>query len=47
MSVTTKVTPGNYLLGVVLGYGEATVEAPVDVAGHLREHVEELQRLYA
>lgn len=47
-SVTTKVTPGNYLLGVVLGYGgEATVEAPGDVAAQLRARVEELRRLYA
>lgn len=48
VSVTLKVTPGNYLLGVVLGYGgEATVEAPADVAAQLRERVEALQRLYA
>jgi proteasome accessory factor C len=45
--VTMKVTPGNYLLGVVLSYGgEATVEAPDDVATQLRERVEALQRLY-
>jgi predicted DNA-binding transcriptional regulator YafY len=47
VSVTLKVTPGNYLLGVVLGYGgEATVEAPADVARQLAERVEALQRLY-
>jgi predicted DNA-binding transcriptional regulator YafY len=46
--VTTKVTPGNFLLGGVLGYGgEATVEAPEDVVDQLRERVEALQRLYA
>jgi proteasome accessory factor C len=48
VSVTTKMTPGNFLLGVVLGYGgEATIEAPDDVAAQLRERVEALQRLYA
>lgn len=47
VSVTMKVTPGNYLLGVVLGYGgEATIEAPADVAAQLRERVEALERLY-
>ena len=48
VSVTLKVTPGNYLLGVVLGYGgEATIEGPPDVVAQLRERVEELQRIYA
>jgi proteasome accessory factor C len=48
VSVSLKVTPGNYLLGVVLGYGGAcTVEAPDDVAAQLRARVEELRRLYA
>jgi proteasome accessory factor C len=47
-AVKMKVTPGNYLLGVVLGYGgEATVEAPADVAEQLRARVEELRKLYA
>jgi proteasome accessory factor C len=47
VSVTLKVTPGNYLLGVVLGYGgEATVEAPPDIATALRDRIAELQRLY-
>lgn len=47
ISVTTKVTPGNYLLGVVLGYGgEATIGGPPDVVAQLRSRVEELQRLY-
>jgi proteasome accessory factor C len=47
-SVTLKVAPGNYLLGVVLGYGgEATIEGPEDVVGQLRERVEALRRLYA
>jgi proteasome accessory factor C len=47
VSVTLNVTPGNYLLGVVLGYGgEATIEGPADVAAALRQRVEELQRLY-
>ncbi|BDG02873.1 helix-turn-helix transcriptional regulator [Anaeromyxobacter oryzae] len=48
VSVTLDVTPGNYLLGVVLGYGgECTVEAPEDVAAQLRARVEALHRLYA
>lgn len=48
VSVTLQVTPGNYLLGVVLGYGgEATIEAPEDVVAQMRERVEALQRLYA
>jgi proteasome accessory factor C len=47
VSVTLHATPGNYLLGVVLGYGgECTVEAPDDVARQLRDRVEELARLY-
>lgn len=47
-SVTLKVTPGNYLLGVVLGYGgEATIEGPGDVVAQLRRRVDELRRLYA
>jgi proteasome accessory factor C len=47
VSVTLKVTPGNYLLGVVLGYGgECTIEAPADVVRQLRERVEELGRMY-
>lgn len=45
--VNMKVTPGNYLLGVVLGYGgEATIDAPADVVAQLSSRVEELQRLY-
>jgi proteasome accessory factor C len=48
VSVKMKVTPGNYLLGIVLSYGgDATIEAPEDVATQLRARVEELRRLYA
>jgi proteasome accessory factor C len=48
VAVAMTVTPGNYLLGVVLGWGgEATVETPEDVAAQLRAHVEALRRLYA
>ncbi len=48
VSVTLKVMPGNYLLGVVLGYGgEATIEGPADVVAQLRHRVEELQRLHS
>ncbi len=47
VSVTLKVTPGNYLFGVVLGYGgEVTIEAPPDVVAQLRRRVEELERLH-
>jgi proteasome accessory factor C len=47
VSVTMNVTPGNYLLGVVLGYGgEATIEGPADVVEQLRARVEELRRVY-
>jgi proteasome accessory factor C len=47
VSVTLKVTPGNYLLGVVLGYGgEATIEGPADVVAQLRQRVEELRQLH-
>jgi proteasome accessory factor C len=46
-SVSLRTTPGNYLMGVVLGYGgEATVEGPGDVAQALRERVERLRELY-
>jgi proteasome accessory factor C len=47
VSVIVKVTPGNYLLGVVLGYGgEATIVGPEDVVAQLRHRIEELQRMY-
>jgi proteasome accessory factor C len=48
VSVALRVTPGNYLFGVVLGYGgECGVEGPPDVASGLRARAEELARLYA
>jgi proteasome accessory factor C len=48
VSVTLKVTPGNYLLGVVLGYGgEATIDGPADVVAQLRQRMDELKQLYA
>jgi len=48
VSVAVKVTPGNYLFGVVIGYGgEATVDGPADVVERFRERVAELARLYA
>lgn len=47
VSVKLKVTPGNYLFGVVLGYGgEATIDAPLDVTAALGDRVAELRRLY-
>jgi proteasome accessory factor C len=48
VTLRMRVTPGNYLFGVVLGYGgEATIEAPADVVVAFRARVEELARLYA
>ncbi len=47
VSVTMRVTPGNYLMGSVIGYGgEATVEAPPDVCTALGERIAKLQALY-
>jgi proteasome accessory factor C len=47
VNVPMKVTPGNYLFGVVLGHGgEATIEGPADVVERFRERVAELGRLY-
>jgi proteasome accessory factor C len=46
--LTTRVTPGNFLLGWVLGLGgEAEIEAPPDARALLRDRVEELSRRYA
>jgi proteasome accessory factor B/proteasome accessory factor C len=48
VSVTRKVTPGNYLYGEVLGAGgDAAIEGPPDVVAGFRARVEELRRLYA
>jgi proteasome accessory factor C len=48
VTVTLSATPGNYLLGLVLGHGgEATIEGPAAVAGALRARLEELGTLYA
>ncbi|MGC4000478.1 MAG: WYL domain-containing protein [Anaeromyxobacter sp.] len=47
VSVVRRVTPGNWLLGLVLGHGgEATVESPADVRAELRQRVDELAKLY-
>lgn len=47
VSVALRVTPGNFLMGVVLGHGgEATVEGPRDVAGTLRDRIRALRLLY-
>jgi proteasome accessory factor C len=47
VTVRMKVTPGNYLFGVVMGHGgEATVEGPVDVVAKFRERLSELAALY-
>jgi proteasome accessory factor C len=48
VTVPMKVTPGNYLFGVVLGHGgEATVKGPADVVEKFRERLSELAALYA
>jgi len=47
VTVTARVTPGNFLLGWVLGHGgEAEIEAPVGAREMLRARVEELASLY-
>jgi proteasome accessory factor C len=46
--LTVRVTPGNFLLGWVLGLGgEGEIEAPADAREMLRTRVEELSRRYA
>lgn len=48
VTVRLRLTPGNYLTGVVLGYGgEATVEGPEDVVEDLRQRVAKLRAVYA
>ena len=48
VTVTARITPGNFLYGWVLGYGgQAGIEAPDDVRQALATRVEELQKLYA
>lgn len=47
VSVIVRVTPGNYLMGIVLGYGgEAEVEGPADVVEAWRERVGGLRKMY-
>jgi proteasome accessory factor C len=47
VAVPMKVTPGNYLFGVVLGHGgDATIEGAADVVETFRERVAELAGLY-
>ncbi len=48
VTVTARLSPGNFLLGWVLGYGgQAEVAGPADVREQLRQRVEDLARLYA
>ncbi len=48
VSVTFKITPGNYLYGWILGHGgDARIEAPVDIRDQLQARVDELKKLYA
>jgi proteasome accessory factor C len=47
VSVPMKVTPGNYLYGVVLGHGgEARIAGPPDVVATFQTRVAELAKLY-
>jgi proteasome accessory factor C len=47
VTVRARLTPGNFLLGWVLGYGgQAEVEGPPDVRALLQERVTELSRMY-
>jgi predicted DNA-binding transcriptional regulator YafY len=46
-TVSTRVTPGNYLYGWVLGFGgQAEIEAPADARAQLLARVRELLGLY-
>lgn len=48
VAVTARVTPGNYLVGWVLGYGgQAEIESPPEARALLAERVKALARLYA
>lgn len=47
VAVTSRLNPGNYLFGVVLGLGgEAAVTGPPDVVASFARRLEELERLY-
>ena len=47
VSVSLRLTPGNYLFGFLLGHGgEATVEGPPDVVATFAQRVAELSRVY-
>jgi proteasome accessory factor C len=47
VTMPIRLTPGNYLYGVVLGYGgEVSVEGPPDVAEGFRARVAALRQLY-
>jgi len=48
VTLKAKLTPGNFLLGWVLGHGgEAVIEAPADAREMMRARVGELARMYA
>ena len=48
VTVVARLSPGNYLLGWVLGYGgQAEVAGPPDVRDEMRSRVEDLARMYA
>lgn len=47
VTVSTRVAPGNYLYGWVLGWGGgAEIESPAEAREGLRERVEEMEALY-
>lgn len=48
VTVTARITLGNYLYGWVLGYGgQAEIESPAEARSALATRVEELKKLYA
>jgi proteasome accessory factor C len=48
VTVTARITPGNFLYGWVLGHGgKAEIEGPAEARAGLAARVEELRRLYA
>ena len=48
VTLTARLTPGNYLVGWVLGYGgQAEIESPAEARALLAERVAELSKLYA
>jgi proteasome accessory factor C len=48
VTISARITPGNYLYGWVLGYGgQAEIESPAEARSALASRVDELKKLYA